>query len=224
LRTLPPAKLKKFEKGQALPFIGYSLVQWVSRESELWQELSTSSQALQEDFGREGIEPYFYFLPGGTFHAAVQDVLLGAPPSKEHLTQAVCSAFDRIQALRKEPPRMEAEDLTFMGESSFAAILPPVNHESLSTVFEMRAVVAEELERYRIPFTRLEPSDFFGHITLAYPVSDLPAEVYGKAKALIRARSREAGLIGELVFDEIQLRRFDSMVDWSEPLETLRWL
>jgi hypothetical protein len=104
-----------------------------------------------------------------------------------------------------------------------AVILHPVDRESLSTVVEVRRAVEQELKSKDEIFAELDAADFFGHITLVYPVGELPAEMYVRAKELVRGESQRARLMGDLVFDAVELRRFDSMVDWSEPLETLRF-
>jgi hypothetical protein len=223
LSTLPPAKLKKFEDGQPLPFSGYSLVQWIYSDQALWHELTALIEALQEDFARERIKEYFYFLSAATLHATVRDLLLGEPHSEANYAQAVRSAFNRQAELRMKPPDMQVEGVSFIGKSSIAVILHPVDRESLSTLVQVRRIVEEELRRTNEIFTELDAADFFGHVTLAYPVGDLTAEIYGKAKGLVKSHSQRAGLIGDLALDAVQLRRFDSMVDWSEPLETLRF-
>jgi hypothetical protein len=118
---------------------------------------------------------------------------------------------------------MLVEDLCFMGQSSIAVMLHPANCESLLTLIDVRAAIEEELERQGEPFTRTAAGDFFGHITITYPFGELDVEIYRKAKELVSTQSHRAGLLGELRFDAIELRRFDSMIDWSEPLETIRF-
>ena len=223
LSTLAPPKLKKFEKSQALPFPGYSLVQWIYSQDELWHRLNSLSKVLEEDFVRERIKQCFYFLPATTFHATVRDLVLGTPRNLDNYVQAVRSAYNRLAEWRMKAPEMEAEGLSFVGESSIAVILHPLDPQSLSTVVELRRAVARELKSNHEVLTELDPADFFGHVTLVYPVAELPAEIYARAKELVRAQSQRAGVIGNLTFDAVQLRRFDSMIDWSEPLETLRF-
>lgn len=220
LATLPAARMNKFQNRNALPFRGYSLVQWLP-SGELREGLTVLSACLQDDFAQLGIDGWFSFLPSTTFHATVRDLLLGTVENEEQYMQSVRTAAKQIESRHQLAPEMQVEGVSFMGESSLAIMLHPIDREGLATIVEIRQTIAGQLERDGQPFTRLDAGDFFGHITLSYPGGVLPTEVYRAAQKAARARSEKVGVAGWLTFDNLELRRFESMVEWSEPLLTL---
>jgi hypothetical protein len=224
---------KKFELSGAAKFLtGFSVVQWIDSQTELGANLQASEEQLRQDFrapwidaegnSQPGIAGKLAFLPASTYHMTIYDLVVEP-------TEEVCrelpgmvgnSVFPALKHEISIPPEMWSEGILVMGETSIAAMLHPMDRRSLETLCRIRQKHHELLHGLGDAVANQPPYDFFGHITLAYIIDDLSEPEYNW---MLRILSRyESRMLGRLRVDRVELRWFNSMVDWLPSLAALR--
>ena len=195
-------------------------MQWVHPGSELYERLNDVGSDLARQLLRTP-RPAWSFLPPATFHATICDLVVRPDETtKAELPGLVTTqAFQALEADHLAAPRLEARGVRVMGGGTIAVMLHPADARGLEALWHIREALKTGLDSPSDHIPAIKPDDFFGHITLAYVVDDLSENEYGQVTDILEPLHDEP--LGELMVDRVELRAFESMVDWPSPLATL---
>jgi hypothetical protein len=224
---------KKFELNGVAKFLpGFSVVQWIDSQTELGANLQAADEQLRQDFlapwidaegtSQPGIAGKLAFLPASTYHMTLYDLVVEPTEAvRRELPGMVGNiVFPALKHEISVPPEMWSESIMVMGKTSIAAMVHPMDSRSLEALYRIRQKHQEVLHGLGGAVANQPPYDFFGHITLAYIIDDLSELEYNWT---LRILSRyESRMLGHLKVDGVELRPFNSMVDWLPSLAVLR--
>ncbi|HRY28484.1 MAG TPA: single-stranded-DNA-specific exonuclease RecJ [Elusimicrobiota bacterium] len=222
--VLPAKTREKFhETGKAKDFPGLSAVLTFKKGSPTHDRVRTLMGQLKGDLERAGVSHYFAFLDAADYepHMTLYDTALRPDrPLTDELTRKVKDAFTGLAQENLVPAEWSAAGCAISaGEGGASIVLRthPKQKQDLDTALRVRDRLHAAL---RSPDRGVGTDvPFIGHTTLAYIVKDIPPADYRKVQDILRRYVFQSA--GNFLFDRVEFRKFNTMLDWDDPLAEL---
>jgi hypothetical protein len=211
--------------GRAKAVPGLALVAFLDAASMAFHGLDAAAAELRREYLDEGIADAFAWLPPSTWHVTIADLVVSADQHVQRRTrEGVLQALAILQRSQLHSPCFYLRrDPVVSAGISVVVLAEPKDEASLRTIHGIRCAVAEQFAPTALAVTPENATQFIGHITIAYIVKALDAPQYGRFRQVMQRRDQEAGSLGDVRIDALELRQFSSMEDWGGvPLAELR--
>jgi hypothetical protein len=207
------AKRKYTEDGIALPLPGYSVVNWLEKNSAHAVEIVAGE--LKHEFTARNLSPFTAFLPPSTYHVTLYDLMLfPSEDTEKNIIFPVERAFTHAAQMGPVAGG-KLSGISICAGTSIVVWVRFEKHECLETIVSLRHHLHRELVPLIGPVLA-PPESFLGHVTLAYFTRDVGEIEYRNLNEILCRYS--SSNLGELRIGRAELRRFNTMDHWNEPL------
>ena len=195
---------KFYPSGVAKPFYGLTVVAFIDRDSELYQNLSHFQNRIRTALKIARLESNFSFLDPISFHMTMCDIVASPTPIPKPYTERIIQAAREIFPQLGKYPDLSCQ-LTTMGVDLSLMLLAQ---------FETEACLKDclTLEKRLKNGLEVDERSFLGHVSLAYFLRP-PGSNLQRIKDILYLFSREA--LGKFPIDNISLCYFRDMNNYT---------